>query len=258
MSWSTRRKLLYLFMVLIITTGLAFYFLYPVFKENPTCIDNKQNGTELGVDCGGVCTNLCSTQVYPVSILWSRAFPVATGLYDVLGYVENQNADAGVAETLYRFKFYDDKNILVGERDGRTYLGPNQTSAIFEGEIKTGERIPKRVFLEFEDGYRWKKTDRRLEKISLAVNNKNLIDTSTKPYLSASIANNSLVDLKNVEVPVILLDSEDNAIAVSKTVINILPKQSSKDVFFTWLSPFQGEVSRIEIIPRVNPFTIDY
>lgn len=258
MSWSTRRKLLYLFAVLLVIFGLVSFFSYQAFKETPICTDGKQNGTELGVDCGGICTNLCTTQVHPASILWSRSFLVAPGLYDVLGYVENQNADAGVSDILYRFKFYDDKNVLIAERDGRTYLGPNQTTAIFEAGIRTGERIPKRVFLEFEDGYQWIKTDPRLEKISLGVNNKNLTDISIKPRLSAGIANNSLTDLKNVEVVAILRDSNDNAIAVSRTVINILPKQSSKDVFFTWLFPFSDTVSRTEIIPRINPFTIVY
>ena len=258
MSWSTSRKLLYLLGGLIAVSAVIFYFAYPLIKENPTCTDGNQNGKELGVDCGGTCANLCSSQVRPVSILWHRIFEVTPGVYDVVGYIENQNADSGVPKLLYRFKLYDEKNVLVAERDGKTYLGPNQTSAIFEGQVRTGERVPKRVFLEFEEGYNWVKIDSRASKISFSVEDKNLTDVSTAPNLSASVKNNSLFDLKNVEVVAILRDADDNAIAVSKTVIEDMPKQSSGTVFFTWLKPFPLVPSRIEIVPRVDPFNVAY
>ncbi len=258
MSWSIRRKLLYLSVVLLAILGVVFYILYPIFKENPTCTDGKQNGNEIGIDCGGVCSNLCESQVHPVSILWQRAFPSAQGLYDVLGYVENQNIDAGIPNLLYKFKIYDEKNVLIAERDGKTFLGPNQSSAIFEGQINVKERTPKRAFLEFEDGYQWVKTDSRFEKISLSVKNKNLINASTTPQLRTTISNDSLINLKNVEVAAVVRDEDENAIAVSKTIIENLPKQSSKEVFFTWLSPFASQFYRVEIIPRVNPFTVSY
>ena len=254
MSWSTRRKFLYLLIVVVVFLLALTYFLYPLFKENPVCTDGKQNGTELGIDCGGICTNLCLSQVHPISISWQRSFPVAPGVYDVIGYVENQNADAGVPNLLYKFKLYDEKNVLVAERDGKTFIGPNQTTVIFESHIETGKKEPKRVFLEFEEGYQWIKTDPRFEKITFSVKDKNLTGASTTPRLSATISNDSLTDLSNVEVAAILRDSEDNALAVSKTVIDFLPKQTSRDAYFTWLKPFSSPVYRTEIIPRVDPF----
>lgn len=257
MSWSTKRKLLYLLILILAILGTAAYFLYPAFKENPTCIDGKRNADEIGIDCGGVCQNFCASQVRPLSILWQRSFNVAPGVYDVLGYVENQNIDAGVDSLLYRFKLYDDKNILIAERDGRTFIGPNQSEAIFEGGINTGERIPRLVYLEFEN-YQWTKIDPRFFKLSFSVGDKKLIGTSTDPKLSVSVGNDSLIDLKNVEVAAILRDADDNAITISNTVIDSFPKQSSKDIFFTWLAPLYSPVTRIEIIPRVNPFTVSY
>lgn len=260
MSWSTRRKLLYLLVALLILAGSTSYFVYPVFKETPTCTDSKQNSNESGVDCGGSCTNLCLMEVRPISILWSRAFIVAPGIYDVLGYVQNQNVDAGIPSLLYRFKLYDDQNVLVAERDGKTYLGPNQTSAIFESQIKTGERVPKHVFLEFEEGYQWVKTNPRFKGITLSVKNKNLENLSLAPRLSSAVENDSLFDLAEIEVTAILRGADENALAISGTQIGNLSKRRSQDVFFTWLAPFSSStpVSRIEIIPRVNPFTVSY
>ncbi|MFA5841356.1 MAG: hypothetical protein WC835_00090 [Candidatus Paceibacterota bacterium] len=257
MDWSTKRKLTYLSILLLVILVVAAYFLYPLFIENPTCSDGKQNGDEVGVDCGGICNNFCASQVRPLSIIWQRSFEVAPGIYDVLGYVENQNADAGVSSLLYRFKLYDDKNVLIAERDGKTFIGPNQSGAIFSGGINTGERIPKLVYLEFED-YQWTKIDPRFLKINFSVKNQQLLNASTSPRLAVSVGNESLTDLRNVEAAAILRDQDDNAIAVSNTVIESLPKQSSKDIFFTWLTPLELPVARIEIIPRVNPFTVSY
>lgn len=210
------------------------------------------------MDCGGSCLKICPLEVRPVSILWSRSFPVAPGVYDAIGYVENQNADAGVVDLLYRFKLYDENNVLVTERDGRTFIGPNQTAAIFEGGIQTGQKIPKRTFFELEDGYQWERIDPRFARVALSVKDKVIENSSTTPRLSVVVANDSPFNLKGVEVAVILRDADDNAVAVSRTQIDNLPKQVTRNVFFTWLKPFAAPAVRIEVLPRINPFTIEY
>ena len=66
---------------------------------------------------------------------------------EVVGYVESVNAKAGIESIIYKFKLYDEKNILIEEKLGKTYVGPNEQFAVFESGIRTGQRIPKRVFL---------------------------------------------------------------------------------------------------------------
>ena len=245
---------MYLLAMFLVFFAVGAYFLYPVLKVEPTCQDGRQNGSEIDVDCGGGCAKICPLEVRPASVLWARAFQVIPGIYDVLGYIENQNADAGVSKLLYRFKLYDEKNVLIAERDGKGYISPNQSFAIFEHQIETGERVPKRVFLEFEDGYQWVKTDPHLTGILLSVENKELTNASSSPRLSADIYNNSLIDIHNIEVAAIIRDAEDNAIGVSQTLIGELPKKSSRTVYFTWLRPFENEVARVEILPKFDPF----
>ena len=59
---------------------------YPIYKlanPVPTCFDKKQNGAEVGVDCGGGCNLFCSSQITPLRVVWAKAFPEAKGFYDM-------------------------------------------------------------------------------------------------------------------------------------------------------------------------------
>ncbi len=256
MSWSLKRKLLYLLGVLVVVLGFFLYFFNSLLFPEPTCRDGVKNGIEAGVDCGGECELLCELQVNPVSVLWSRAFQSIPGRYDVVAYIENVNASAGIEKLLYRFKVYDDKNVLINQRDGRTFLGPNQISAIFEGSIETGERIPKRVFFEIEPDYRWKDIGPEQKEIIVSTKNRILTGASSTPRFSVDLLNESLTTLRNLEVVVLVRGSDDTVVASSKTVVDELPKLTSRTVTFTWLSPFTEEVSRVEVIPRINPFAL--
>lgn len=79
MTWAFRRQMLYAGGVIILLLGLGFLFLRPYFVKAPSCMDNKKNGTETGIDCGGSCTLACLNQVDPIAILWARSFRVVPG-----------------------------------------------------------------------------------------------------------------------------------------------------------------------------------
>lgn len=258
MSWASRRKLLYLSVVALVGIFVILFFFQPLINKAPTCVDGKQNSDEKGVDCGGSCEFLCKSQVKDVSVLWSRAFNVSAGVYDVLIYAENKNVNAGVKNILYKIKMYDENNILIAERDGKTYISPNEKIPIFEGNIKTKERDPKRVFVEFLDGYAWSPVGQKSQEIKLSVEDKELTETGTTPKLKATVKNNSVYDIPQVDIVAIIYDADDNAIAVSKTVVKDLKTLSAGSVFFTWLKPFEKQVSRIEILPRVNFFSVKF
>ena len=86
-----RRRLLILLVVLTVVGGAVFAYVWPIVNQAPTCTDGKQNGDELGVDCGGGCVDFCSNQITMPTVLWSRAFPVTTNVYNATAYIENKN-----------------------------------------------------------------------------------------------------------------------------------------------------------------------
>lgn len=249
MSWSSRRKTAYISFFLLISFIVAGAIFYFGFYEKPTCFDGKQNGDEAGIDCGGSCQLLCSTQIAEPVVLWSRAFMITEGVYNVIAYVENPNADSGIPSVSYTFKLFDDRNILIAERKNITFISPNGISPIFEGGIMTGERIPARTFFELGKSREWNNAEDL--RSSLTITNKVLSNPDSLPRIDATISNSSVDEFADVEVVATVFDVNDNAIASSKTFVNLLPKRSSQSIVFTWPQPFPQVMARIEIIPRI-------
>ncbi len=243
-------------MVAIIAAILGYFIYINFVKKVPTCFDNTQNQNERGIDCGGVCALVCPMDTKTIVPVWSRVFPIVDDVYSVVTYIENQNVDAGVKKIGYEFRVYDDENILVGDPiTGETFIGPNDKTAIYASPIKTGNRIAKNVFFRFTTDPVFISTDKRYSVPQLSIKNTNLTEIATAPKLSAEIVNDTLFDYRNIEVVAILYDAEGNAVNASDTFIDNVPQQSAQKVFFTWPIPFDRPVTRIEIIPRIDPFS---
>lgn len=250
--WASARKLLYTMGVIIFFALIAIGVYFSHYYKQPTCTDGKQNGKEEGIDCGGSCAVVCSVSVADPIILWSRTFPVTHGMYNAMAYIENPNSNLGVKSVTYRFKLYDDKNILVAERVGKAFIAPNERFAIFEPRINTGERVPKRAFFEFIKFSDWTKLDKDMPKI--LVRDEKFASMETSSRVDVTLQNGTIVDISDINVAVIVYDKNDNAIAVSSTRVDKLKADSSYDLAFTWDVPFPSEPSRVEIIPRVDLF----
>jgi hypothetical protein len=243
-------------MIGILIAIILAYFVYENFiKTTPTCFDGVQNQDEHGIDCGGICTKVCTSEAKTIVPVWSRVFTTAGDVHSVVAYVENQNPTAGVKKIDYEFRVYDDQNILAGEPiTGSTFIGPNDKTAIYASPIKTGNRIPKNVFFKFTSAPDWITTASQYNTPQLSTANTIMTDTSTSPKLSADVINSTLYDYRKIEVVAILYGADGNALNASTTYIEYLPQQTTQKVYFTWPQPFSTPVTRIEIIPRLNPF----
>jgi len=258
MSWASKRQLVIVTILIMALMVIGGVLSLPYFLKAPTCADGVQNGTETGIDCGGSCEKFCPFEVNELKLLWARPFKVADGAYDVLAYIDNQNANAGIKKILYRFRLYDERNLFITERVGRTYVTANGPFAVFEGSIRTGSLVPKRVFFEFVEVPVWVKMPAKANSFSLGKSVSRLESETTRPRLLVSVSNNSLYDASDIETTAILYDEKENAFAVSRTVVDALGKGESKDLVFTWLLPFEKTPTRIEILPRTNVFNINF
>src|SRR5436190_24111663 len=111
LSWGARRKIFY-FSIIFGAVAIALVILiYPYFNREPTCFDNKMNGSESGLDCGGGCQKVCTPAALQLVTLWARAFEVLPGKYNVMAYIENQNRECGIPMISYEFQLYDADNI---------------------------------------------------------------------------------------------------------------------------------------------------
>jgi Mg-chelatase subunit ChlD len=237
MDWATRRKIQYLS---ILVAGIIVFFVIPFYVfiyKAPTCFDNLKNGDETGVDCGGACELVCSSQIAePISRWDPRVFKVSDGTYSVLAYLENPNVTAEVANAPYTFKLFDKDNILVSERSGTTLIPRGQTFALYEPNISTGERVPTRAVFEFGKNLTWVKNTAPQEDIT--VTSKALSREDSTPRVDAVVVNNGTTLIPHIEFVAIVYDGAGNAIGASKTFVNDLVRGSTKSLVFTWPQPF--------------------
>jgi len=251
MDWSTKRRTFFILVALIILSIIGGLIYAAKFYQAPSCVDKKQNQSEEGIDCGGPCSIICTNQIIKPAVLWSRAFEGGKGSYNAVAYIENPNIGLGVREAIYSFKLYDENNLYITERQGKTYIRPGEQFAVFEPRIPTGERKAKRAFFEFIYYSDWIKIDE--QKPNISVSNQSP-ETGPTPRVTATLRNKNNVDVQNIEVISLIYDNEDNAVAASASSVDLLPADSSVNVVFTWPVAFLFSPARVEIIPRVNPF----
>lgn len=245
MNWSFRQQVLYalgvIFFLGLLGVGSWFFFIY----TPPSCTDSVMNQNETGVDCGGVCANLCEAP--KVSAVWSRAVYIAPGVHHAVALVRNPESSAGARSLPYTFSIFDSDNILIAERRGTMYLNPGEITPLFEGGIITGERIPFRTFITFGAGV-WS----AMEPVSLPIQVSSQLLDAEALRLTARIENTSPTSINDITVTALLFADEDHLITASQTSIDTLAPRGSREVVFTWQEPFAEPIIRTDIITRLK------
>lgn len=219
--------------------GLGFLVLLVVvyavwasfFNSAPTCYDNKQDGTELGVDCGGSCALLCQDTAKQPILSGKGVFQTGTNTYTAVAFIKNNNIGSGAKNVPYSFQLFDANNNLVKEYDGVTDLPPLQNIPLIVTNIPVGNRTVTSVQFAFSQLPVWYKVPQN-SLPTLYVSQQNL--SSDASNLSATLTNNQLTDAKNVTVAAVLFDADGVARAASKSLVPLVPARGSQQVVFTW------------------------
>ncbi len=234
-DWASRRKNIYLGSVVVLFTAASFFMFYKFWYQAPTCNDNLKNGDETGIDCGGSCSLICSSEAISPIVRWDpRLFEVLSGVWSAVVYVENPNLNAD-AVVNYKFSIYGQNNELISERSGLTLLPKNKTVGVFEGSIQLGNKRPARAIFEIDKKIIWRKD---VKGDSVTITHSPILRAEKSPRVEAEVANNNVDDIENIELVAVVFDTKDNAIAASRTFIEKIRKNEKKEVFFTWPTPF--------------------
>jgi len=251
MNWAAQRRLLYILGIILFFTLLTGIPALTWLYEPATCFDGTLNQGETAVDRGGPCKLLDPRRLIPHSVLWTRAFLAREGVHSAVAYIENPNQGAGVKEAAYRMKIYDDRNVLVGEREGVTPIMPGTITPVFEGEMESGNRTATRAFFEFVAPLVWERL--KDQSVEIAVTDRLIKDIETSPRVTATVTNNDVINHLNVSIVAVVFDTAGNAFASSHTVIPELDARVSIPVTFTWSEPFTRRVGRVDVLPIVPP-----
>lgn len=253
LSWSSKKRLSYLlivFLFIIAVSSLIGIFIFYKFYKG-TCFDKKQNQKETGIDCGGPC-GPCAYGLKDPVIIWTRFLKQTddpdSHKYSIAALINNPNLNWGSEEIAYSFKLFDENNLLLAEREGKTFLNPKQEFIIFENSINTGEKESKKAFASIYPINNWKYLQKSPPEFTVT---KKTFDKNSG-ILEIELKNESSYDVSNIFVSADLADKDGNIFAASATKIDRISAFSKEKAFFTWLVKFSEEPSQIEVIPRIN------
>lgn len=246
-SWRAKKQLFYfgLFaaIVFIIVAGLIL-----LLRPLPSCFDKKQNQGEEGIDCGGPCKSCVAEAKEPI-VLWVRLFETAQkGFYDAAALIKNSNPNFKLASFEYRFKLYDEQNILVALKEGKNFLNAGDELLIFERGFRAGERTPKRAGFEilskiFESGQK--------QEIPVKIIDKKF-SKQLFPAVEIILENISLFPIENIALQIALLDESGNVYQVQRTKIDKIEGESRESVVLSWPFDFK-EPKNIEVYLQQIP-----
>lgn len=251
MEWQTRRKFLYALAGIIITLAVAVYILRDIVFPAPTCFDNRQNGYEAGLDCGGTCDIRCSSEVSPLVVLWSRAIPVSKTTYDLVAMVSNKNIDNAAHSISYVFTVYDSKGLVMQEVKGETLAPVDGDFPIIQQSVPLSG-VPREVTLQVKDDLHYRVHEKPTSP-TLRISNEHYEPGST-PRVYATLQNTKRITILKLPVRVVLYDQQGNVFAAGETTIPRLEKEEVKDITFTWKSPLPYPPTRIRVYPIFDPF----
>ena len=254
MDWATRKRLKYFVLLFLIIFAGVFFLLLPFFNVSPTCTDNKTNGSEAGVDCGGSCKYLCKNQVSEVQTMWARALPSSEGRVALVTYIKNQNKTAGVERAQYKFTLFDSLGKVVAIKEGETQIAANGNIAIFAGPVDIGKRKVQSTNFEWTSPLYFSSLSERALASNIETTKTNLEVASTTTSLTATLRNTTRLEYQKTPVVAILYDKDGNALLASRTILDSLAKESQADIFFTWNTVPGASVVTIEILPYFEQF----
>lgn len=252
MTWSGKRKILIILILVAFLIIPAFYFLYINLKPESNCFDRRRNGDETGIDCGGSCQLYCPYEKRDTVVIFSRAQKITDGLYNTVALIENKNTDALSPFVSYKFKLYDEFNIPIAVREGSTYINPNTRQAVFEGAINTGSRDVARVVFEFQKPITWLKTDLGSFVLPIDVGIPDYKVFEDKPSLNFVLQNDSFDIIPKGQSVVIAYDKENNAVGFSSTILDEMGPNDRQVVVFSWPYVFSQDSLRFELYNQIN------
>lgn len=246
MHWRTRRKLYYTTAALLPLVIIAGIIYYSVFFSSPTCSDGRQNGSETGIDCGGSCQQICQENTASSTVKWAQAFRISGDIHNLSAYIQNPNVSLEAQSVPYRFRVYDQNDLLIAERRGSMDIPPQPATLAFEGGVDTEGRTVARTEFDWLETPFWRKSN--VTEASFPVSNKTLSrPTSSTPRLTFDVTNPSVRTYQDLQLAAVVRDGAGRPVQVSQTEIGALPAQSTKPGVFTWRRPFPTRTGQCQV-----------
>lgn len=222
---------------------------------DPSCFDNKQNGIETGIDCGGSCISCEEKYVIPLNIISATVLAEAKDFSGVVAKIENRNVDQG-ARFKYRMFLKDEFGQNIISFDGNSFIYPASTKYIIHPKLSFKQEEINRVEVEVlkEEWFTSSLSPAKIFSVAEAKLTE-IKDASRQGYLEVrgKIVNQSARLFPSVDLVMLLYSRTGKVLSAIQTKIFDVEEAEIQDFQYTWLNYFpdlsQVDLNRIEIYP---------
>jgi len=219
------------------------------------CFNNVQDSGEEGIDCGESCSKRCD-YLKKLEVLWTKLIPASENKYYLLSLVKNPNAFYGISRLNYKFVGLDNEGKIVSERHGEDFILPGESKYIFD-KINIEDLNNAQKFDIEMSNLKWQHFS-SYRKPTLLVINREIKDINESGFnleMSGRLVNDSVYNLRTVDIKVVLFDEKGNAITFNRTYLENVRSSEKRDFHLFWKTIFSRQnVKRIDIKAETNVF----
>lgn len=251
MNWAAKRKTIYAVAVIIFLVVFVVYQARNILFPAPTCIDQKQNGFESGIDCGGTCALRCEQETIPISVEWSRAIVVSSDTYDFAAMLANRNTNSAPLKVEYQFTAYNKAGGVMLSLRGETLVPADGDFPVIVQNVKLPEP-PTQVVALVSQPSQYAVSD-AVKRVQVRVKSTRYEGGAT-PRIYITLDNLTQRSFLKLPVRVVAYDEYNNAVAVGESIVPGLEKEEEKEIVLTWPEPFSTTPTKLRAYPVLSPF----
>jgi len=220
MSKSFVKQLIYGggFLGIVFLFLLAGYFIW--LKPAPTCFDNKQNQSEIGVDCGGPCAACEIRTLTPLQASALSKFSISNKAA-IAAQIRNSNSTYGAERFSYAIDIYGKTGSKIKTISGNSFIYASEIKYVFEPtDINYSDVSEIKVSVS---NTQWKKNEEFLKpKTQIKERITNIGESGKGVEISGYIANSNAYPLRKMRLIGFLSTENNIKISVSKTELDNL------------------------------------
>jgi hypothetical protein len=240
----------------LILFGIIYFVVYLVKTPDATCTDKIKNQGEKEIDCGGPCPP-CKEAIFAKNMFVQEiAFaPGGSGTYDLVAKISNPNDTVGAKNFRYVFTLKNSFGEIIAKNEGTSFILPADTRYVVQLMTKTvNEEVPTSVDISISD-VQWEILS-GIGKPQIGVYDKNFgsLIAGVGSEAEGIVRNESTLDLKTVDVVIVLRDSGGKIVGINTTQKEFIRAKEQQKFKVTWPYQLGADVQKIEVDSQSNVF----
>ena len=249
------KQLFFGLLFLAVLVGVSVW-IWAATRPQASCFDAMQNQNEQGVDCGGMCANICKKEPrYPaIFLIRADVFSVQERAYDVVAELENKNTDFGALSFGYEFKLVTASGTVVASRRGMSYALPRERKFIIEQRLEAPEPVASVTLAVFEE--QWVELS-DFPRLTLVVRDRMVQALAPGAYesgvkASGVVVNRTGLDIASVDLVVLVRNAAGSIIGVGATDVRTFKDGEQRAFEVQWPHMRAEEIERADFEVYTN------